>query len=124
MRLVRILEKGVVVIPAEARKRLGWEVGDLLLPEVEGNRLVLARVVTEASRPEGQGAAACAEGETAPAELAEEECLLLREIGTVPVRADRLCQRSGLPAGWVAATLIQMESKRLVRYTPYGYVRV
>lgn len=128
MRMVRLLRRGELVLPKALRDRLGWGAGDLLAPQVKGDKLILSRVV-----PGNPGNGSPGNGSPGkPGELGEPAYLpvspespeyqLLREMGDVPLHPDILSLRSGLPIGRVLATLLDLEIRGLARRTPVGYV--
>lgn len=124
MRLVKILRRGEVVIPKEVRNLLDWRAGDLLVPEVQGCRLILVRVEPprrrgRKGRPEAAGDAAPAVPAEAP-DLAPEESRLYGELGDLPLHPDELCRRSGLPITTVLSALGRLEMLGMVRFTPGG----
>lgn len=112
LRVMRILRRGEVVLPKEVRNRLGWEAGDLLVPEVDGDRLVHARVAPEAlaTALEGDGSQPGPPPDPLEAmDLTAEESRLLRELGDLPLHPNQLCIRSGLPVGKVRAAMTSIE---------------
>lgn len=46
-KLVRLSQKGQLIIPVEIRERLGWEAGDYVIVETEGEKVVLSRLNPE-----------------------------------------------------------------------------
>lgn len=130
---MRISRRGEVVIPKPLRERLRWREGDILDPQLEGDRLILCRVaslqpVAPETPPDG-GAPDADSADLSPtdasqADLSPNEALLLGEMD-VPLFPDALHDHSGLPIDRVLASLTSLEIKGLVRRTAHGsYARV
>ncbi|MEW8957607.1 MAG: AbrB/MazE/SpoVT family DNA-binding domain-containing protein, partial [Moorella sp. (in: firmicutes)] len=50
--ITKISSRGQVVIPKEIREHLGWEAGDHLAVELDGETVILRRLQLESLRPE------------------------------------------------------------------------
>ncbi len=118
---MRIRRRGELVLPKAVRDRLGWRDGDLLVAVVEGDHLVLRRVMLPEAVTKAHETGPPA---SHPVDLSEEETRLLDALGTTPLHPDQLVARTGLHISKVLSNLVFLEIKGLARWTGYGsYIR-
>jgi AbrB family looped-hinge helix DNA binding protein len=49
--ITRLSSRGQIVIPKEVRESLAWEAGDYVAVEVQGDRVILRRLILEEAIP-------------------------------------------------------------------------
>ncbi len=118
MILIKLCQRGVIVVPKEVRLALGWKEGDAILLQIENNRVMLSKFDVPGQTADNQSvSAAPATEEPVKVRLSPLLNKVLECFGSRPESLGKVYDRFG-SEGLVAAA--ELEILGLIR-DDYGY---